>query len=162
MRGPQRRSRPHPPIQGMKKAPIVWLLLVIYSTAPCAGLLEAGCCLDDPDHHKDGTGPHQQVLSPFQIAAHTLKHLQGQSSGIVLSGPRCCCLGAQPGDMGQGPHSLTRVRTRPPVAPWHNAPHLAGPCGLLSITARTHAYASSAEPGSKFTLQSIQATVLLI
>jgi hypothetical protein len=146
----------------MKKAPIVWLLIVIYSAAPCAGLLEAGCCLDDPNHHEQGTGPHQQVLSPFQIVAHALKHGQGQAGGTVLSGPHCCCLGAQPGDVGQGPHSLTRVRTRPPAAPSHDTPVLARPDDLLPITAKSHACASWEETGSKFALQSIQTTVLLV
>jgi hypothetical protein len=162
MRGPQRRSRPQLAIQGMKKAPIVWLLLVIFSTAPCAGLLEAGCCLDDHDHHKDLSGPHRQVLSPFQIVAHALKHLQGQSGRAALASPHFCCIGAHLGEVGQGPHSLKRVRTRPPVGPQHQAPVAAGSSDLGPITSGTHASASSAEPGSRLTLQSIQATVLLI
>lgn len=161
MRGPQRRSRFQLAVQGMKKAPIVWLLVVIYAASPCVGLLEAGCCLDDPNHHEQGTGPHQQVLSPFQILAHALKHAQGQAGGTVLAGQHCCCLGTQPGDMGQGPHSLTRVRTRPPVAPQHYVPVVARSSDITPLITRTYAFSSPADP-SGLTLQSIQAVVLLI
>jgi|GEM_PF-2233137 len=162
MRCPHGGLRRYFAIEGMKKAPIVWIFLIIYCAAPCAGLLEAGCCLHDADHHNDQAGPHQRVFLPFQIAAHALKHVQGQSGGTVIAGSHCCCIGAYPGEATQGPHSLKRVRTRPPVAPRHDTPLVEGSSDLTPIAAKAHIFPSPEDAGARLALQSIQAVVLLI